>query len=72
MGGGCNLTRKHTGISFEFGCLFHQNVPLLGVNIKKKFTDCSIILLTKRTKKESLHPWVKVDQAGRPLPPKST
>ena len=20
--------------------------------------------------KESLHPWVKVDQAGRPLPPK--
>ena len=25
-----------------FGCLFHQNVSLLGVNFKKKFTDCGI------------------------------
>ena len=25
-----------------FGCLFHQTVPLLGVNFKKKFTDCGI------------------------------
>ena len=27
-------------------------------------------IIWQKAKEESLHPWVKVDQAGRPLPPK--
>ena len=30
-----------------------------------------MIQQTKLTEEECLHPWVKVNQAGRPLPPKS-
>ena len=35
----------------------------------RDFTVLALINLTGKAK-ESLHPWVKVDQAGRPLPPK--
>ena len=45
-------------------------------SISKTLMKCLQVvdwLLTKILKRtmRSLHPWVKVDQAGRPLPPKS-
>ena len=55
-----------------------KNVSHLKVKVRRTGVSCSVIFFLKMAKQtkgkeeeECLHPWVKVDQAVRPLPPKS-
>ena len=46
--------------------IFHQHQPMVSMHLSS-----FAMPIVARRRKQNLHPWVKVDQAIRPLPPKT-